>query len=228
MNFKAILGALALVAAPLTHAAFVTIDEAGMDAVFSQASFGGSNIDIRFGAVTQLVRPDLLDIQTDAKINTLFGLHAGGPKVVNFYFVDVVNACGGFNTAIVGCGEYPGNDFVVESSFVSQTTISPGNDISFNVNVLAHELGHNLFLDHRDSGNNLMNSYVSGFMNLNAAEVATIRLSPLVQQDVNGYYIQINPVLVVTSVPEPSGYVLAFAALCVGAGLRARKAHLNA
>ena len=59
-SFKTLCLAVTLLAAPLTHAAYVTIDEVGLDAVFSQASFGDNKIDIRVGGITQIVRPDLL------------------------------------------------------------------------------------------------------------------------------------------------------------------------
>ena len=81
MRFKTLLAIAALLIAPVTQAAYVTIDEVGMDAVFSQASFGNRKIDIRIGGVTQLVRPDLLAIDTDAEIDAIFDLHLGSQRV---------------------------------------------------------------------------------------------------------------------------------------------------
>ena len=223
MKLKTLCAIAALLAAPFAQAAYVTLHEAGMDAVFSQAIFGNTPIDIRFGAVTQIVRPDLLDITTDAEITAVFNLHVGAANVVNFYFVDTIDACGGFNPNIIGCGEFPGQDFVVESVWAADGSIQAGG-ISFGLQLLAHELGHNLNLDHR-AGDFLMNPFINGFQNLNAAEVAIIRNSPLVQGNArDGFFIQINPVLIVerADVPEPSTAALALAGLLF-AGLRSRK-----
>lgn len=226
MRFKTLLAIAALLIAPVTQAAYVTIDEVGMDAVFSQASFGNRKIDIRIGGVTQLVRPDLLAIDTDAEIDAIFDLHLGSQRVVNFYFVDTISACGGFNVNIIGCGELPGQDFVVESVWAADNTIPFGGNISFGVQLLAHELGHNLNLDHRN-GNFLMNPSINGFLGLNAAEVATIFASPLVQRDASGFFILINPILIIaaaTEVPEPSTVLLVLLGLvAVGSRSRARR-----
>lgn len=192
----------AMMISTVTQAAFITIDEAGMNGVFSQATFGANTVDIRIGAITEIIRPDLLDIQTDPQINTLFGLHIGAVNIVNFYFVDVVDSCSGFNTAIVGCGEFPGNDFVVESPFANT---------SFNTELLSHELGHNLGLAHRSGLGNLMDGTINNGLDLNAAEVATILASPLIQFDSGQRFIQINPVLIVAAganVPEPAIFLL--------------------
>lgn len=178
------------------NAALITLNEAGLDAVFSQASFGSDIVDIRIGAATEIVAPDLLDITSNAEISSLFSMHQGSLLDVNFYFVDTISACGGINPAIVGCGETPGNDFVVESIFAAG---------SYGAELLAHELGHNLGLGHM-SGANLMNSALNNSTALIASQVATILASSLVQSDQSGYFININPVLVVassTSVAEP-------------------------
>lgn len=187
----------------LTQAAFITTQEAALDSIFSQTSFGNMPIDIRIGAATELVFPDLLDITTNAEISTLFGMHVGLATVVNFYFVDTIDACGGvINPGIVGCGELPGNDFVVESAFAAG---------GFGGELLAHELGHNLGLAHVN-GNLLMNPFLNGFTDITAGEVNIIHNSPLVQTDGQRYWIDINPVLIVAEptnqVPEPSVLLL--------------------
>ena len=228
MNVKkfvsAAASAAALLMAPMAQAAFVTYNEAGMDAVFSQATFGANTVDIRFGPTTQIVAPNLLSIDTDAEVNALFNLHSGGANVVNFYYVDAVDACDGFNASVIGCGEYPGNDFVVESIWAANTTIPIGGTAQYGVQLLAHELGHNLFLDHRN-GNNLMNPFINGFLDLNAAEVTTILNSPLIQMDGQQRFIQINPVLILAAapVPEPASAAMLLAGLLV-AGAAVRRA----
>ena len=201
---KYLLITVAILASSQAKAAFITTNEADLDAIFSQSSFGLMPIDIRIGLASELVLPDLLDITTDAEVNQLFDMHIGGINVVNFYFIDTISACGGsISSGIVGCGEFFGNDFVVESSFAAG---------SFGGELLAHELGHNLGLDHRSGG--LMNSSLNNSTTLNDTEVSNIRSSQLVQTDGQNFWIDINPVLIVASasiplpVPEPSTLVL--------------------
>jgi len=198
----AVVFGLSLIITSAAQAAFITTNEAQLDAIFSQASFGNTPIDIRIGAATEIVAPTLLDITTNAEVSSLFGMHVGAANVVNFYFIDTISACGAtISVNIVGCGETPGNDFVVESTFAAG---------AFGAELLAHELGHNLGLPHIN-GNLLMDPILNGFTTLTAPEVTTIFNSPLVQQDTSGFWIQINPVLIVAqaSVPMPTPSTLA-------------------
>ena len=181
-----------LVVTSFSQAALITTNEAALDLIYSQANFGATPIDIRIGAETELVFPDLLNITTDLEIYTLFGLHIGLPTIVNFYFVDTIDSCGRYNTDIVGCGEFPGNDFVVESSFSSS---------AFGGELLAHELGHNLGLGHLNGG--LMNPFLNSNTDLSLTEVTSIFFSSLVQYN-DGYYIDINPVLIVAHASNPA------------------------
>jgi len=192
-TIKILILTVSLLITSLTQAALITTNEAALDSIFSQANFGNMPIDIRIGATTELVFPSLLDITTDAEINSLFGMHVGAATVVNFYFVDTVDACGGFNVNIVGCGELSGNDFVVESAFAAG---------GFGGELLAHELGHNLGLGH-SNGNFLMNPFLNGFIDLTLGEVTTIHNSPLVQTDGQFFWIDINPVLIVAQASKP-------------------------
>lgn len=196
------------------RAAFITTQEAGLDSVFSQAVFGTNPIDIRIGATTTIFAPDLLDITASGEVTTLFGLHTGGATVVNFYFIDTISACGATNTdAIVGCGSLNGNDFVVESSFAAGAN---------GAELLAHELGHNLGLPHRD-GDVLMDPFINGFTLLNSIEKDTIFASLLVKSDTNGFFIDINPVLITaTVIPLPAALPL-FGAGLAGLGFLARR-----
>jgi hypothetical protein len=188
-----LIGAL-LFATTSAQAAFITVDEAGLDAVYAQSSFltngNGQIIDIRIGAATELVLPTLLDITTNAEVTALFAQHIGSANVVNFYFIDTISACGAtISASIVGCGEFPGNDFVVESNFA---------DSANNAELLGHELGHNLGLAHRTSATALMNPSINGGIDLINSEVTTVRGSVLIQgDDINGFFIDINPVLIV-------------------------------
>ncbi|WP_432463916.1 PEP-CTERM sorting domain-containing protein [Agarivorans sp. QJM3NY_33] len=186
----------------MVHAAFITTKEAQLDAIYSQANFGSKIIDIRIGTATELVYPEFLDITASSEVNQLFSLHQGPANVVNFYFIDTISACGSFTSAsIVGCGEYRGNDFVVESTFAAGWS---------GAELLAHELGHNLGLPHL-SGNYLMNPSLNRSTLLTPAEITTIFLSPLVQNENDYYWIDINPVLIVaaaTTVDEPASLLL--------------------
>ena len=200
MNFKKLIAIASLFIAPLSHAAYVTINEAGMDKVYSQA-----NIDIRIGALTTLAIPSFLDID-----------------------IDTISACGSSVAPnIIGCGQVGGPNFVVESSFAADTDIPLGGNTEIGVQLLSHELGHNLGLQHR-FGDDLMNPFINGFDALNSSEIAQILASPLVHTDTNGQrYIQINPVLiaeaVVHNVPEPGTLALVPGALVLLAAARRRK-----
>lgn len=199
---KALFLTISLLIATQAQSALITTNEESLDLIFSQASFGNMPIDIRIGAATELVFPDLLDITTDAEVSALFGLHIGGAYVVNFYFIDTISSCGIINVSIVGCGEFHGNDFVVESSFAAG---------AYGGELLAHELAHNLGLGHLN-GNYLMNPSLNNNTTITAAEVNSIRNSPLVQTNGENFWIDINPVLIVAEasqqVPEPAMLLL--------------------
>lgn len=228
MKIKSLCFIAAMLAAPLTaNAAYVTINESGLDAIFSQSSFGANTVDIRIGPTTQFVRPDLLDISTDAEIGDLFSLHTGLSNIVNFYYVDTISSCGSINPSIIGCGQVGGPNFVVESLYAADNSIPSGGIITVGNQLLAHELGHNLGLSHR-TGNDLMNPFINGFMDLNATEVSIILASPLVQTDTGGQrFITINPVLIMAAeaIPEPSSAILLLVGI-IAASIRSRKARL--
>lgn len=181
-------------------AALITLDEAGMDSIFAQASFGNNPIDIRVEAASELVRPDLLSINNINDYFNLVGNHFGAANVVNLFFIDSLNWCGSTSPSFVGCAELPGNDLIIESVFAS--------NLQFNAELLAHELAHNLGLAHISVSSNLMHPNIGGGTNLTASQVSTLRSNSLIQGDSNsGFFITVKPILVAAAagelIPEP-------------------------
>lgn len=58
----------------MAQAGFITIDPAGMDAIFSQSSFGATPIDIRFNPPQLIADPALLEINNAADEAALVNL----------------------------------------------------------------------------------------------------------------------------------------------------------
>ena len=196
-----------LLSSVIAEAASITIDEAGMNAIFSQASFDGTPISIRFNPSVQIVAPQLLVINTLADLQALYKLAPDPAPTVDAFFVDELNACGTVeptvNGALAGCAQLPGHIFVEDSSAAA---LSPAT-------LMGHELGHNLNLEHDFfSALNLMSPFFPHGPELTADQVATILQSPLVQTDSTGKrFIQITPIAIMA--PEPSTLLLLGAAL---------------
>ncbi len=178
-------------------AAVITISAGPLDAIYSQAGFGTNSISIFIlpsATVKSSTGTDLLNLGTNAEIETLFGL---GPDnaaslIVDAFFVDSITSCGLIGD-FVGCSSQPGHDLVVQSAFAKTDT----KELD-----LGHELGHNLGLMHVFATPNLMNPNLNGSTLLTAAQIATILASPLVQNNTAiGNFIDIRPILV-TTVPE--------------------------
>jgi hypothetical protein len=196
-----------LLSTAICEAAMVTIDEAGINAIFSQPSFGDTPISIRFNPVVDIVAPDLLVIDNLTELQALYALAPDPAPTVVAFFVDLIKVCGIVEEVNAGdwngCAQLPGRTMVLDSSAAA---LNPAN-------LLAHELGHNLGLEH--SGNGLM-SFFPPFAppDLSEDQVATILQSPVVQTDATTgeRFIQITPVEIVDA-PEPSPVLLLSAAL---------------
>ena len=181
-------------------AGFVTTNEKDLDAIFSQSAFR-TPIDVRFNPTVTMSRPDLLTINTEQQLNTLFDLGDNIPTI-DIFFVDAINECGGdLSPLIIGCGDLSGNKIVVKSSFAAGV---------FGAALMGHELGHNLGLGHVDfPPANLMNPTLNGSIALTTSQPNTILGSPDVQIGPGGaHFILITPFAIV---PEPATMLFALA-----------------
>lgn len=205
-------GRLAIVIAVLlalqgsAQAGMVTIDEVGVNAIFSQETFGNAPVSIRFNPAQTIVAPDLLVINTASDLQTLYSLVPNPSPGVAAFFVDIINACVTVDVAedgkYFGCGQLPGNFMVLNSN---KAQLVPAD-------LIAHELGHNFGLQHTSLG---LMSPLLGFSApfLFEDQVAQILQSPLVQLDANGQrFVTITPIAIVNA-PEPSSFLLAGGAL---------------
>ena len=218
MHFKIAFFLLALpFGAKVALAGFISTPS--LDAIYSQSAFGATPIIVKWlspGAA--LVRPDLASIDDDIELRTLFAMAPENQPVVNAFFVDAVNYCGGrFGPGIVSCGSEPGNILMVASSFAA----GANGAIAF-----GHEVGHNAGLPHfgdDNSSGNLMNIRLNSPL-LSSAQANLILASNLVQIAADGSrFITIRPIAVLTSaVPEPDAIFLLLAGLLVVAATARR------
>lgn len=193
------------------RAASIVIDEAEMTAIFSQASFDGTPIGIRFNPSREIVAPQLLNINTLADLQALYSLALDPAPAVTAFFVDQLNICGSAEPAITGqyagCAQLPGHIFVEASDLAE---IVPGP-------LMGHELGHNLNLQHEllGSSTNLMAPFFPPGPDVTEQQVANMLQSPLLQTDSAGQrFIAITPIAIVgAAVPEPSTLLLLGVAL---------------
>ncbi len=216
-----------MMSASLVSAAVVTIDEAGLESVFYQASFGTSPIDIRLSPVEKVVAPDLLKITTKRESHALLYDMATGTSAINIYFVDELDYCGGYNVRIVGCGAIRNPGVIVESDFAESI---------YGTELLAHEMSHNLGVVAHEPG--LLSAALDGDLALTAVQAAKILTSPLVQSDPLGLFLTVNPILIiaraeattstspsVSTIPLPAGGWLLLEGLgCLAAARSRRKA----
>src|SRR4051795_9453653 len=140
---RLIMAALAiLLSSAIGEAASIVIDEAEMNAIFSQPIFDGTPISIRFNPPRQIVAPELLVINNLTELQALYNLAPDPAPTVVAFFVDQLNACGtvepNVNGTVNGCAQLPGHVFV---EGVAAAELSPAT-------LMGHELGHNLNLEH--------------------------------------------------------------------------------
>jgi len=204
------------------HAGLAIFDAAEINKIYSQAPvFDATKIDIRFNPTVTLNQPSLLTINTDDQLQELFKLGSGAPTV-NLFFVDEINECGGETLpAAIGCGEDKSNHIAVESGFAENK--GTGGNPGLGSVLIAHELGHNLGLDHVADATNLMNATLNGQWKLTQDQANTILASGLVQSDSTGArFVSITPFAVV---PEPASILFtAVGVLCAVQLVRRRAA----
>ena len=135
-----------LVFSGITHAGAITIDKDEVNAIFKQDTFGDTPISIRFNEPQTIVAPQFLSIDTLEDLQGLYSLVPNqGPTIVAF-FVDIIFECGQVEVAedgrYFGCAQKPGNYQVLNSTVAA---LEPSQ-------LLAHEIGHNLGLEHQTLG----------------------------------------------------------------------------
>ena len=192
-------------------AAQVTLNESGLDAIFSQVTFGANDVDVRFATIVRVVAADLVGVDSPLEfldVRNLVPSPDASAETAQMFFTDAVDSCGGVNsTGIVGCSVISSainnsGDNVFYSIVESSVAAGPSG-----AELLAHELTHQLGLGHQLSG--LMGETLDGDTTLTASEVNSILNSPLIQLDGTQRFIEIVPILVQASpVPEPSSLTL--------------------
>jgi hypothetical protein len=183
-------------------AAYITTNEAEMDATFSQ---GTLSIDIRFNPTQYINDASYLVIDSVLELSTFTAqIQLEASPIVNMAFIDTLNVCGSTLANFGGCAALPGNWIVMDSS-------QAGAGGGYGGNLNSHELGHNLGLTHTAIIGRLMDPTITGTL-LTAAEIATILASPLIQTDGGGDFISITPILVI---PEPTSLTLLVLGLVV-------------
>ena len=186
-------------AADEAQASTVTLFDAEVDAIFSQASFGATPIDIRYSPIQTLVRPDLASIDSSTDWSNLINLTNSVPSV-SAYYVSSINWCGTYQVDYIGCAQVGGHDFALEAGWAGSV---------FGPSLFGHELAHNFGLRHTTEG--LLKPSISLSTGLTTSEVATMfdygsrswdSQQARIQGDAqSGYYIDVIPVRVVASQP---------------------------
>lgn len=218
-------------------AAYVTTQEASLDYIFSHSELAATPIDIRIRPTIQYVAPDLLDMNTGAEFETMRNEFFGLPlNIIRIFYADSITWCGGNKpNGLDGCGN--STMLVLESDAAARIGNVQSDEIVTDGGALiAHELGHVLGLVHignnvggpGQSLDNLMNPSIGrSKINLLSSQVALLFADQqgAVQQDANGFFIELQPVLIaasVANVPLPAPLLLLLGAL-VPLGLFGRK-----
>lgn len=210
-GFVFVLGVLMFTGIPNAGAAVVTTNEIGVDGVYSQPNFGSTDVDILFNSAITFENGSLLNITTEAQLNALFAFNdTFATDVISIYFVDTLDWCDGFSTAIIGCAVLGGNDIVVESEAALGT---------FGTELIAHEIGHSLGLDHVAFAN-LMTASLNENTDLTPGQVSDILNSSFIQFGASGQFVEVTPVLVT---PLPPALLMFVSALLVLFGVHRRK-----
>ena len=206
------------------EAAFITRKDGLMDAIYGQESFGANPIDVRYLPTIFHEDTSLLIIDSQLKQSKLFGLY-DSTTVHYAYFVDGISQCGGVNASgLVGCSDILGDDYMIESEYAARD--GAGEEL------MAHELAHNLGLEHHGSpdNDNLMDASAGNAPGppattaLTVAQANAILNNLSVQSDAFGKFVTVQPVVIVASqIPEPSGLVIALGLLGGLASSRCRR-----
>ena len=208
-------------------AAFVTTNQADMNTIYSQASFGPNAIDVRFQPTISIANPSLLNINTLADLNALFSLMPVAPPGINMYFVDTVTVCSvpSPSPTIDGCATINGNSMVVASLAAADPAIF--NGVTAGAILNSHELAHNLGLPHNNECNppismppNLMDCQLASFDLTGAQVTAILANTNALQMDATGLFVDITPIVIV---PLPAALPLMLTGLGMLAGVTRRR-----
>ncbi len=171
-----------------------------------------AGIDLNYLSWSSINNSALIAIDSAAELATLFAdASAAAGNVISMWFVNTINDCGG--VAAFGCAILGGNRIVIDDD-----TFSFNGNIG-RIDTMAHEIGHNLGLDHDGGTDFLMraggrliptgegdiNPDGLGLDKLSAAEIATARSSVLVT-------------------PEPGTVIMFLSGLTLICSARSRKA----
>ncbi len=189
----------------------VNLRKSELNAVYGQASFGATPVEIRYNPLVELAAPSLTRVSSKAEVNELFGLtsalYSNGTinRAVNLYFVEPLDYCGRASSAFVGCTKVGGNQMAVERKYANGR---------YGAELIAHELGHALGLYHSGQAplyvgnNNLMSKGLNNNKSITTTQVAQMLgqgvfarwgANPLIQSDANGRFIEITPHVIVSA-----------------------------
>jgi len=192
LRAAAFVGLAGLAFASPAAAVTVTIDEAALDAVFAQEAFGAAPVDVRVAPVRSMRAPRLARVADPSDEAALFGLARAMSPAIGLVFVESIDWCTGYDTEIVGCALRDAPGLFVEADFAAGP---------YGVEMIAHEIAHNLGLRHRTGG--LMDPMLNGDMTLTSGEAMTVLASALVGSDASGRFIDIAPVRI-APIPLPA------------------------